>query len=99
LACSNYPTCKYIKKNSEKTNYKCPNKDGGVLVKRRYKKRRGYFYGCSLYPKCKFITNDQPVDEKCPECGWDYLLKSKKETYCPVCGYKKENKEEEKDEK
>ena len=94
LACSNYPECKYIKKNSEKTKYICPNKDGGVLVKRKYKKRKGFFYGCSLYPKCKFITSDTPVDEKCPECGFDYMLKKKDKIYCPSCKYERENKDE-----
>ncbi len=94
LACSNYPKCKYIKKNSEKTKYICPNKDGGVLVKRRYKKRKGYFYGCSLYPKCKFITSDTPVDEKCPECGFDYMLKGKGKIYCPSCKYERKDEKQ-----
>ena len=64
-ACSNYPTCKYVKLKT--TGVKCP-KDGGDIVER--KSRRGkVFFGCSNYPDCDFTLWDRPVGEKCPECG------------------------------
>ena len=91
LACSGYPTCRYIKSDSEKTNFPCPNKDGGVLVKRKAKKRRSFFHGCSLYPKCNFLTNDTPVERPCPSCSFTYLLKGKGKTYCPVCNYEEKD--------
>ena len=50
----------------------CPE-CGGTLLEREG--RRGKFFGCSSYPKCKFIANFEPVDKKCPECG--YLMGKK----------------------
>ncbi len=32
--------------------------------------KRGKFYGCSGYPKCKFLTSYPLAKEKCPECGY-----------------------------
>jgi len=57
--------------------------------------RRGKFYGCTNYPKCKFIANFEPVDKKCSECG--YLMGKKtlrgKEVYeCFKCKHKEEAK-------
>lgn len=70
-ACSNYPTCKYVKLKS--TGVKCPNNDEGEIVER--KSRRGKaFYGCSNYPDCEFTLWKRPVDEACPECGTPFLL-------------------------
>ncbi len=55
LACSGYPKCKYIKKKKGSV-VKCPQEGcGGILVRRRTKKRKT-FYGCSNYPKCKFAV-------------------------------------------
>ena len=55
-ACSNYPTCKYIKSNKEEKEVKeiisCPKCDGKILEKKT--KRGKIFYGCSNYPKCKY---------------------------------------------
>ena len=65
-ACSNYPKCKYIKKQT--LGIPCPEKDcTGEIVVRRAK--RGTFYGCSRYPDCKFTSWEKPVAEPCPECG------------------------------
>ena len=61
LACSNYPTCKYIKNNKPKeepvpTGENCPE-CGHPLVKR--KSRFGTtFVGCSNYPKCRYIKKE-----------------------------------------
>ncbi len=65
-ACSNYPTCKYIKKQT--LGIPCPEKGcTGEIVVRRAK--RGTFYGCSRYPDCKFTSWEKPVAKPCPECG------------------------------
>lgn len=85
-ACSNYPTCRYIKRQT--LGIPCPEKGcSGEIVARRSKKGRT-FYGCSRYPDCKFTAWDKPVAEACPECGSPILLEktSKKSgpvRYCP----------------
>ncbi len=71
-ACSNYPTCKYIKK--ETIGIACPEKGcTGELVVRRTRRRKT-FYGCSRYPDCKFTVWDKPVNEPCPQCGFPLLV-------------------------
>jgi DNA topoisomerase-1 len=60
LSCSDYPTCKASKSIS--SGVKCPNPGcGGDVVERRSKKGR-FFYGCSNYPKCTFVSNTLPKD-------------------------------------
>jgi len=93
-ACSNYPECKYVKK--ETLGIPCPEKDctGEIVVRRT--KRGKTFYGCSRYPDCKFTAWDKPVAEACPKCGSSILLdkfskKSDPIRYCPneACQYKR----------
>jgi DNA topoisomerase I len=56
VGCSNYPDCKYIKKEPPKeTGETCPQ-CGSSLVERRG--RFGPFVGCSNYPKCKYIKKE-----------------------------------------
>ena len=38
------------------------------------------YYGCSNYPKCNYMTWDEPVPEKCPQCG-STLFKKKGQLY------------------
>ena len=53
VGCSNYPECKYIKKEPPKeTGETCPQ-DGAPLVEKRG--RFGPFVGCSNYPECRYI--------------------------------------------
>jgi DNA topoisomerase-1 len=86
IACSNYPTCKYVKRQT--LGIACPEKGctGEIVVRRT---RRGKtFYGCSRYPECKFVAWDKPIAEPCPNCGSPILLEkfSKKAgplRYCP----------------
>jgi len=87
-ACSNYPNCKYIKKEEKKIVkvMKCPNCDGDIIEK---KTRKGkVFYGCSNYPKCNFAVWDKPLEEKCPDCG-GVLLETKNGIKCNSCEYKR----------
>ena len=67
LACPGFPECRNTKPLLVDTGVKCP-KCGGSIVER--KSRRGrVFYGCANYPKCDYVTWDQPQKEKCPKCG------------------------------
>ncbi|MDD7735299.1 MAG: type I DNA topoisomerase [Bacilli bacterium] len=83
-ACSNYPTCRYIKPKETKPlevleNEVCP-KCGRPLVKRTSK--NGDFYACSGFPSCRYIKGqeeqkklDEITDKICPKCGKPLLKK------------------------
>ena len=88
IACSNYPECKYIKKEEKQIVEvcDCPNCDGKIVEKTTRKGK--IFYGCNNYPKCKTALWDKPTGEKCPKCG--ELLTEKKDTIkCSNCEYEK----------
>ena len=54
---------------------------------RRMKSKAGkIYYGCSDYPKCKFMSWDMPTGEKCPKCG-KYLVRKGKQIKCSACDY------------
>ena len=88
VACSNYPDCKYIKKEEVQVVEvcDCPNCDGKIVE--RKSKRGKLFYGCNKYPKCKTAYWDKPIGEKCPECG-EMLVEKKDEVKCSSCEYKR----------
>ena len=89
IACSNYPTCKYIKpqeKYTPKEIIPCPKCDGMIIEKKT--KKGKIFYGCNNYPKCDFASWDEPLDEKCPECN-SILTKKGKKIKCSNCNYEK----------
>lgn len=57
---------------------------------RRMKSKAGkIFYSCSAYPKCKFMSWEQPTGEKCPKCG-KYLIKKGKNILCSSCDFSKD---------
>ena len=89
-ACSNYPECKYIKKEDnkeEKIIMKCPKCDGNIIER---KTRKGkIFYGCSNYPTCKVATWDLPIEKSCPKCGGILVIKKDK-IKCNDCDFTKE---------
>ena len=87
VACSNYPECKYIKKEEKQTVEVCTClKCGSPIVER--KTRRGkVFYGCYNYPKCKEAFWDKPTGNKCPECS-SMLVEGKDGIKCSSCDYK-----------
>ena len=89
VACSNYPNCKYIKKEKkeEKVIIDCPNCDGKIIEK--HSKKGKVFYGCNNYPKCKTAYWDLPTGESCPKCGEMLVIKNN-EIKCIKCDYKKE---------
>ena len=89
VACSNYPTCKYIKqeeKQKPKEIMPCPKCDGMIIEKKT--KKGKIFYGCNNYPKCDFATWDEPINEKCPKCE-SILTKKGKKIKCSKCDYEK----------
>lgn len=89
VACSNYPTCKYIKKDAAPppkevcTCLKC----GKAIVERKTKRGK-VFYGCSNYPKCKEAFWDKPTGDKCPKCGAMLVIKNNN-IACSSCEYEK----------
>jgi len=92
LACSAYPKCKNAKSLTppKVLSVPCPE-CGGKLQEREG--RRGKFFGCENYPKCKFIANFEPVDKKCPECGYlmgKKTLRGKEIFECFKCKHKEE---------
>ena len=88
-ACSNYPECKYIKKEERVVTEIgiCPNCDGKIIEKKT--KRGKIFYGCNNYPKCKFASWDKPTGEMCPECN-NSLVEKKDKIKCSACNYEKQ---------
>ncbi len=88
-ACSNYPTCKYIKKEEKETIElaDCPKCEGKIIEKRTRKGKN--FYGCSNYPKCDFASWYKPTGEKCPQCE-SLLVEKKDKIVCSNCEYEKE---------
>ena len=88
VACSNYPSCKYIKKEEAKVVEicDCPNCSGKIIER---KSRKGkLFYGCNNYPKCKTAYWDKPIGDTCPECG-KMLVEKNKTVKCSECDYTK----------
>jgi len=95
IGCSSYPDCKHIESlNKPKdTGVQCPQCKQGTILTRRSRKGKT-FYSCSRYPECEYAIWNEPVDEKCPQCGWPVLsVKVTKrrgtEKVCPQkdCGY------------
>ncbi len=83
-ACSNYPECKYIKKEEKQVKeiMDCP-KCGGKIIEKKTKRGK-IFYGCNNYPKCKYASWDKPTGNLCKECGEPLVEKNDSET-CPNC--------------
>ena len=88
VACNNYPTCKYVKKEEKKIVeiMDCPKCDGKILEKTTRKGK--IFYGCSHYPSCDFASWDKPIPENCPKCG-NILVEHGKGIKCSSCDYTK----------
>ncbi len=101
-ACSNYPKCKYIKPKPESavtrpkpfdTGIVCPSCHKGTLVERtagKGKNKGKKFYGCSNYPKCKYIAPYTSINAPCPSCGQPLVKDKQGKTICldtEKCGY------------
>ncbi len=83
VACSGFPECRNAHPLVKDTGGLCPL-DGGHMLVRKSAKGRVY-YGCSNYPKCNYMTWDEPVPEKCPQCG-STLLKRRASCTAPKRG-------------
>ena len=85
-ACSNYPTCKYIKKQERVFTEicKCPKCDGMIIEKKTKKGKN--FYGCNKYPKCDFASWDKPTGKLCKECN-SLLVEKKDSIKCINCDF------------
>ncbi len=83
-ACSNYPTCKYIK--MKETGVPCPECGKGQIVERK-SKRGKLFFGCDRYPDCGFVLWNRPIAKPCPECKSPYLVEkiTKKDGHRLLC--------------
>ena len=88
VACSGFPECRNAHPLVKDTGGLCPL-DGGHMLVRKSSKGCVY-YGCSNYPKCNYMTWDEPVPERCPQCG-STLFKKKGQLYCAKegCGFVK----------
>ena len=100
IACGGFPKCKYTKNVDGDGNkiekkplnvlpdVKCPECESDIVER---KSRRGKFFGCSAYPKCKFISTHQPTNLKCPECKYNMASRTfrKKDIYeCIKCKHR-----------
>ena len=86
IACSGFPKCKYTQNVDGEGNITekkvlpilpdvpCPECGSGIVER---KSRRGKFYGCSAYPKCKFISTYTPTTKKCEADGCGYIMASR----------------------
>jgi len=82
VACTNYPACKYTRKDRELIM--CPRLGcEGHLVRKRGKQGK-FFYGCSKYPECKYVSPKKPEIPKCDICGESMKLDGEK-WVCPKC--------------
>jgi DNA topoisomerase-1 len=91
VGCSNYPKCKYIKKDEKKIGVNCVVCEKGEMVEK--KTRRGkIFFGCNQYPNCKTAFWDMPIQKTCKIHGPKQLMVLKKikgqeelQELCPAC--------------
>ena len=69
ISCSSYPECKYTQKiekpaseQPELTDQVCP--ECGAFLLRRKNRYGSYFFGCSNFPKCRYLKNDETSPKK-----------------------------------
>ena len=85
VACSNYPTCKYIKKEIKEVHEicKCPKCQEGTIIEKKTKKGK-IFYGCNNYPKCNYALWYKPTGEVCFKCG-ELIVDKNGQNVCLNC--------------
>ncbi|MFI3247274.1 MAG: topoisomerase DNA-binding C4 zinc finger domain-containing protein [Ferrimonas sp.] len=99
IACRHHPVCAHVERQHDASETvvlpACPSCQQGTLTQRtnRFGKT---FYACSHYPGCRYVLNDKPVSQSCPECQWPLLTLKKargKQTLCcpqRTCKYQME---------
>ncbi|MEM4261238.1 MAG: type I DNA topoisomerase [Candidatus Woesearchaeota archaeon] len=70
--CIDYPKCKGIKPIS--SGVTCPKCKEGELTERISTKTKRKFWACSRYPDCEYLSNNEPVNKKCENCGYPILF-------------------------
>lgn len=63
IACPGYPACKYTRHIVKTTGIPCPKCGQGELIRRKAGKGKAkgrFFYGCSRYPDCDFVSWKKP---------------------------------------
>ena len=99
MACTGFPECRKTKPILKKTGVSCPTPNcGGDIVERRARGRGRSFYGCSNYPDCDLIFNQQPLPTPCPECAGLMVMKGRNNSACTNCSWQEailENSESE----
>ena len=99
MACTGFPECRKTKPILKKTGVSCPKPNcGGDIVERRARGRGRSFYGCSNYPDCDLILNQQPLHTPCPECAGLMVMKGRNNSACTNCSWQEailENSESE----
>lgn len=94
MACPGFPECRNTKPILDEIGVECPECESGKIVARQSKKGRK-FYGCSNYPNCKFVSWNEPVRERCPQCNSVMVVKNSKKNGTEVvcsskeCDFKK----------
>jgi DNA topoisomerase I len=90
LSCVEYPKCKFIKPIN--IGVSCPEPGCTGYLTERKTKRGKPFYSCSNYPKCTFSSWNKPIPEKCPKCGFPFLVQVKDKIACgnKECDYTEE---------
>lgn len=95
LACPGYPDCKNTKPLVAKAAGSCPLCGGAIVAKKS--KRGRVFYGCENYPKCEFVTWNEPTAKTCPNCGKTLFRKKGRgggvACFMKECGYEKRGRE------
>ena len=91
VACSNYPKCKYVKKEEKEAKVvekvaECPKCHKDIVARKT--KRGKIFYGCSGYPKCDYATWNKPTGNICPACG-NLLVDKNGTEICETCDKEK----------
>lgn len=97
LECTN-ENCKNRKRIVKSTGVKCPKCGKGEIVYKKSKYGK-LFFACNRYPECDFVSWNEPVNEKCPECGSilvKKITKKSKKLECSNkdCSFSKDMKEE-----
>jgi len=88
-ACSNYPECKYIKKEEKENTIicDCPVCKKGHIIEKTTRRNKT-FYGCDNYPKCKTASWDKPTGELCPECN-NLIIEKNEIIKCSNCDFER----------
>lgn len=90
VACSNYPSCKYIQKKEKEApvmvGRNCPLCNSPLVYRKN--KKGDTFIGCSNFPKCRYVEGSEEKKEEtkfCPKCGNQLVRRRGKRGYFYGC--------------